>query len=213
MKNVRKLFALLGLVGAFAFAQAQSSPQAEKILKASQKKFDNAKDLSAAFTYTLSNPNMKKPIVKQGRVLLKGEKYKVNFTDEVMVSNGRYLWLVLVGDEEVTKTDFTEEGMSPSKVFSVYKEDTKSRYDGVDQGMEKLTLFAESKTNEIWKTELWINKSDNMPGKAKMYARNGSTYEYTMQGIKMNTSVPDSEFEVDESGYEDDGFIITDLTE
>ena len=214
MKNLMKMFALLGLVCAFSLAQAQGSAQADKVISASKKKFDSAKDVTASFTYTLSNPNMKKPIVKKGNVVFKKKnKYKIAFPDMIMVCDGKHIWQVLVEDEELIKSDYTEEAMSPENIFNVYEDATKSRYDGVENGMDKVTLFANDKTADIWKTELWINKSDKMPGKAKMHARNGSTYEYSMTGIKTNTSISDVTFQLDESKYEDDGFIFTDLTE
>ncbi len=214
MKNLIRMFAMLGLVCAFTLAQAQGSAEADKVIAASKKKFDSAKDVSASFTYTLSNPNMKQPIVKKGQVVFKKKNmYKISFPDMVMVCNGKYIWQVLVDDEELIKTDYTEDAMSPENIFNVYEGETKSRYDGEESGMDKVTLFANNKEADIWKTELWINKSDKMPGKAKMYARNGSTYEYSMGGIKTNTNITDVTFELDESKYEYDGFIITDLTE
>lgn len=205
---------MLGLVCAFALANAQGSPQADKVIKASKKKFDSAKDVSASFTYTLSNPNMKKPIVKKGQVVFKKKNmYKISFPDMIMVCDGKYIWQVLIDDEELMKSDYTEEAMSPENIFNVYEGETKSRYDGAEGGTDKVTLFANNKTADIWKTELWINKSDKMPARAKMHARNGSTYEYSMDGIKTNTGISDVTFQLDEGKYEDDGFIITDLTE
>ena len=214
MKNLMKMFALLGLVFTFGLAQAQGSAQADKVIKASKKKFDSASDISAKFSYTLSNPNMKKPITKSGSFQYKkGNKYRVEFPDMVIVSDRKYIWQILVEDEEITKTDFTEEAMGPEKIFQAYEDDTKSRYDGVEGATEKVTLFANNKTDELWKTELWINKSDKLPAKAKMHARNGSTYAYTMNGMKINGGISDATFSVDESKYEDDGFIFTDLTD
>ena len=214
MKNLMKTFALLGFVLAFGLVQAQVDAKADKVIKASKKKFDSASDLTASFTYTLSNPNMKKPIVKQGSLQFKkGNKYMINFPDMSVVSNGRYIWQILHEDEELIKSDYTEEAMSPDKIFQVYENDTKSRYDGVEGNAEKITLFANSKTDEIWKTELWIDKTNKLPSKAMMYARNGSSYQYQMKGIKTNSGVNEATFTVSEDGYEDKGYIITDLTE
>ncbi len=214
MKNLIRMVAVMGMVCAFTAVLAQSSTRADKVIQTSKKKFDSAKDVSADFTYTLSNPNMNKPIVKKGQVLFKkNNMYRISFPDVVMVCDGKYIWQLLVDDEELIKTDYTADAMSPENIFNVYKGETKSRYDGEEGGMDKVTLFANNKTADIWKTELWINKSDKMPGKAKMFARNGSTYEYSMSGIKTNTGISDDTFQLDERKYEDDGLIITDLTE
>ena len=205
------LVAVLLLTASLSFAQ--SDKKADAVIKQSKAKFDACKDISAAFTYTLNNPNLKKPIVKTGKVVFKKNKYVITFPDEEMYSNGKYIWLKLVSDEEITKSDYTDESISPDKIFSLYEKDMKSRYDGEADGAHKVTLFANDKKNDIWKTELMINKSTKLVNSAVMHARNGSTYEYKMSNIKTNTGYPDSMFELDEIALEDDGWIVNDLTE
>lgn len=214
MKNFRKMFGLVAVVLLTAsLSFAQSDKKADAVIKSSKEKFDKLNDISASFTYTLNNPNLKKPIVKSGKVVFKKNKYVITFPDEEMYSNGKYIWLKLVSDEEVTKSDYTDESISPDKIFALYEQDMKSRYDGEEGSSHKVTLFANDKKNDIWKTELWINKSTKLVSSAMMHARNGSTYEYKMDNIKTNTGAPDSMFELDEIALEDDGWIVNDLTD
>lgn len=214
MKNFRKMFGLVAvLLFTASLTFAQSDKKADAVIKSSKEKFDKLQDISASFTYTLNNPNLKKPIVKTGKVVFKDSKYLITFPDEEMYSNGKYIWIKLVGDEEITKTDYTDESISPDKIFSLYEKDMKSRYDGDDGQNHKITLFANDKKNDIWKTELSISKSTKLVSSAVMHARNGSTYEYKMANIKTNSGHPDSMFELDEVKYEDDGWIVNDLTE
>lgn len=215
MKNFKTLFALLGIaILSFGVVQAQSDPKADKIIKKAQQVFDQAKDLKASFSYTLSAPNMKKPITKAGTVVMKGKNmFKVEFPDQVLITDGKYTWIMFPMDEELTKQDYDEETLSPAKVFTSYKEDMKSRYDGEESGKHKITLFANSKTQDVWKTEMKINKSDNMISEAVMYNRNGTTYKFTLNDIQKNIGVNENMFSVDDAGYEDDGWIMTDLTE
>lgn len=207
------MFALLGLICSVSLVQAQTSAKADKIISSSQASFEGFKDLKATFTYTLNNPNLKKPIVKKGELTLKGESYKIAFADEKIVCDGKYIYILLEEDEEVTVSDYTEESMGPKKIFSVYEDNTKSRYDGEEAGNHKITLFSETKESDIWKTELWIGKKDKNIAKAIMHARNGSNYQYEMDAITPNTGVADAAFSVDTNGYEDDGWIVNDLTE
>ncbi len=214
MKNFKTLFALLGLaVLGFGIVNAQSDPKADKIVKKAQSKFESFKDLKATFSYTLEAPNMKRPITKKGSVVMKGDKFKVEFPDQSIVTNGRYTWILLTADEEINKMDYDEETLSPAKVFTSYKDNMKSRYDGEVDGKHKITLFANNKESEIWKTELFINKSTNMVSNAKMHNRNGSTYSYNLNDIQSNLGVGDAMFTVDEGTYEDDGWYLNDLTE
>lgn len=214
MKHFRKMFGLLAvLLFSVSLSYGQSDPKADKIIKTSKDKFDKMEDISASFTYTLSNPNLKKPIVKKGKVVFKKNKYMITFPDEEMYSNGRYSWLKLNGDEEITKTDYDKESISPEKIFSLYQTDMKSRFDGEDDASYRITLFANNKESDIWKTELVISKDSKLVSSATMHGRNGSTYNYVMANIKTDSGVPDSMFELDETKYEDDGWIVNDLTE
>ena len=72
MKNFRIAFGMLTFIFAVALANVQS-PQADRLIQQSKAKYEGLKDLKASFVYTLSNPNMKKPVVKQGDITLKNE--------------------------------------------------------------------------------------------------------------------------------------------
>ena len=214
MKNVKQLFLLLGLATfTFGLLSAQSDPKADKILKNSQADFERLKDVAADFSFTLENPNQQRPIVKKGSVILQGDMYLVKFPDETIVSNGVYLWDVLSEDEEITKTDFDENTLSPARVFTTYKDQMKSRYDGLESGKHKITLYANDKTQDIWKTELKIDQKTNMVSGATMHNRNGTTYSYSLANVKTNQGVKEGTFVVNESKYEDGGWLVNDLTE
>lgn len=213
MKNFRILFTVIALVVASLGAQAQAN-KAETIIKQSQSKFKSYKDVKAKFTYSVNNPNLKKPIVKQGEVTLKGNKYKVVFQDEEMYCNGKFVWVILKQDLEVVKSSFkADEGMSPDRIYKIYETGMKSRYDAEEGDNHKVTLFAKDDGGDIWKTELWISKTTKLVKKAIMYARNGSSYQYEMNDVKTDTGVMDNLFNLDEKTYKDQDYIFTDQTE
>jgi outer membrane lipoprotein-sorting protein len=214
MKHFRIALGTLAIIFSAFTAQAQTSPQADKLIKASKAKFESLTDFKATFTYTLNNPNLKKPIVKAGEITVKGDKYKIVFADEEMYSNGKYLWVMLKSDREIMKSDVDPEGsITPDRLYKIYEEDSKTKYDGLEGNLEKVSLFANNKENDIWKTELWINKDTKLIDKATMHARNGSTYNYTMKNIQSNLGVPDATFNLNEAKYEADDWIITDQSE
>ena len=213
MRNIRIAIGMLMLLFAFVTVQAQTG-QADRLVQQSKVKYEGLKDLKASFIYTLSNPNMKKPIVKQGDLTLKGNKYKIVFRDEEMYCDGKYLMVKLNEDEEIIKSDVDPEGsLSPDRLYAIYEQDTKTKYEGVIGDTEKVSLFAKSKKGDIWKTELWINKRSKLIDKAVMHARNGSQYMYEMKNIKMNTGVSDGVFQLDLNKYEAEDWIITDQSE
>lgn len=214
MKKFRIAIGTLAIIFAAFAVQAQTSPQADKLIKASKAKFEALKDFKASFVYTLTNPNLKKPITKQGNIMVKGEKYKIVFPDEEMYCNGKYLWVMLKEDMEIIKSDVDPEGsITPDRLYKIYEEDTKTKYDGVEGDAEKVSLFANNKKGDVWKTELWINKNTKLIDKAVMHARNGSTYQYVMTNIESNLGIPDATFNLNEAKYEMAEWIITDQSE
>jgi outer membrane lipoprotein carrier protein len=214
MRSSKIALATLALLMFFSFGQAQSNPKADKLIKASQDKFNSLSDVTADFSYTLSNPNMKKPVVKEGTVILKKSKYKIVFTDEEMYCNGKYTWVVLNADQEIMKNDFNaKEDLSPDRLYKMYKEDVKADLNGEEAGANKVTIFANNDTGDIWKTVLWINIETKLIDKAIMYARIGSQYTYVMKNIRVNTGVSDAIFNLDEKKYTDQDWILTNQSE
>jgi outer membrane lipoprotein carrier protein len=214
MKTFRIVMGLLAFTALFTFGQAQSNPKSDKVIKASQDKFNSLADVTADFSYTLNNPEMKKPVAKTGTVILKKNKYKIVFADEEMYCNGKYTWVVLKADKEIMKNDFNpKEDLSPDRLYKTYKEGAKSDYNGEEAGAHKVTVFANNDDGDIWKTVLWINIESKMIDKAIMYGRNGSQYTYLMSNIKVNTGVTDAIFNLDEKKYIDQDWILTNQSE
>ena len=214
MRTFQKVMGTLALVTLFTVAHAQSNPKADKVIKASQDKFNALADVTADFSYTLTNPEMKKPVAKKGTVILKKNKYKVVFADEEMYCNGKYTWVLLKEDLAIMKNDFNaKEDLSPDRLYKTYKEGAKSDYNGEEAGAHKVTIFANNDDGDIWKTTLWINIESKLIDKAIMFGRNGSQYTYLMTNIRVNTGVTDAIFNLDEKKYLDQDWILTNQSE
>lgn len=214
---MRKFNLFIGtlIIGAlFCSVQAQSNPKSDKIIKASQDRFNSLGDVIADFVYTMSSPDLKKPVVKKGVVTLKKSKYMIIFPDEEMYCNGKYTWVLMKADQEILKSDFDpKEDLSPDRLYKMYEKDVKSDYTGEEAGTHKVTLFANNDDGEVWKTVLWINMESKLITKAIMYARNGSQYQYEMTNIRVNTGVSDAVFTLDEKKYIDLDWILTNQSE
>lgn len=213
---VMRKFNLCFLVAIFILISnpgiSQTNP--DRIIQASESKFNSLSDIGANVTYTLSNPSLPKPVVKTGTITLKKAKYKVVFPDEEMYCNGIYVWLYIKEDGETTKTDFDpEESISADKIFDIYKTESKSKYEGLEGTRHHITVFASDEGDDIWKTEVWIGETSNLIEKAVLWARNGSKYSYEMSSIKVNQGVTDAVFTYDEAAAKRAGIYINNLSE
>lgn len=212
MKHFQLYFLAAILTLAFTTTQAQSDPKADKILKESKAKFNSLSDISASFDYRLDNPNLNNPITKKGTVKIKKNKFQIKFTDEEFYCDGNTVWVSLTEDQEITLTNFDpEESMSVERIYDIYEENTRSKYDGEQNGNHKITLFMLDKESDIWKVEVWVSKSTKLTQKAIMYGRNGSKYNYDLKNIATNKGIADSQFVLDHKAKEQQGWYINDL--
>lgn len=205
MKNI---FLLLALVfGFYSITNAQSDPKSKKILSTSKKKFSSLKDYKAGFNYKMENLASKdKPLVKKGTVFVKKNMYKIELPDQVVYCNGEKVWVHLIKEKEVTVSDFDpDESMSISKVYTVYEDDMKSRYDGAKTingvACHKITLFSKDQDSEYWKVEVLVNQKTNLVEQSKLFGRNGTNHTYTLTSAKSNSGLSSSMFTFDKSKH------------
>lgn len=202
-------FLTLTLIASMGFAQdlptmstegLESDPKSEKILKASRAKVEGLSDLSASFSYTLENPNLDKPIVKKGKMTLKGKMYTVDLSDQAIYCDGSSVWIHLKDDAEVQVVDYDpEESFGIDAIFKLYETGTKSRHDGKDGDADKVSIFSTDKNSDFWKVEMWINSSSKMISKAVSHMRNGTTTTYTISNYKTNIGLTKKDFQFDPS--------------
>lgn len=195
---------------------AQIDPKADKIIKSSRKKINSYNDMTSDFIWTMENKaTQQPPSTKKGKIYIKKEKYKIVFQDREMFCDGKNLWDYLKKEKEVNLSKSNpKEGLNFQRVFKMYDEGMKVRYDGNEliQGVNthKITLFP-IQEKEFFKVELWIeNVSENIR-KIKIHNRNGTTHQFEMNAIQVNTNLTDDMFIFDTSKYP--GVEVNDLRE
>jgi outer membrane lipoprotein carrier protein len=201
------LFAVLASFALTAQAQQPTDAQADKVLKKVKVKMSGVNDLKATFVYTLENRSVKtKPVTRQGDIKFKKNKYRVDFTDQSLFCDGRTVWQYLKSEKEVNVSDYDpSEGFSFDRIFNVYQKDMSARYDQEEtvrgQQVVKLTLFPKKATTDYFKIEMWISKLTEMPTKMMVWGRNGSITTYELINMKLNASLPDTEFVFNPKNY------------
>jgi len=212
MKSFKILFLILALVLVSGLAQAQG--KADVILKQSQEKFNSLTDITSSLSYTFSNPNLDATVIKKGSITQKKNKYKTVFEEEEFYCNGKIVWVLLKEEEEITKTHFDpSDNTTLNDIYILPSIAGKTRYDRDYGDSHKISFFPNDKEAEIWKTELWINKSTKLVEQAILHSTNGSFHLYTMQNIQTNTGVDDAAFIINEAEYGAKLWYINDMTE
>ena len=189
-----------------AKAQDQSAeltakdPRAEAVLSKARIKMNGANDLTAKFKYQLENKAAKqKAVIKNGAIKFKGQKYRVDFDDQLLLCDGKTVWNYLKVEKEVNVTNYDpNEGFNMDRIFRIYNDDMKARYDRADRVLgiatEKITLFPSSSRTDYFRVELWLSAKDGIPVRLRVWGRNGSTVTYELSDVRLNSNVPDTEF-------------------
>ncbi len=194
----------------------QIDPKADKIIKSSRKKIHSYNDMTSDFIWTMENKaTQQAPSIKKGKIYIKKDKYKIIFPEREMFCDGKNLWDYLKKEKEVNLSkNNPKEGMNFQKIFKMYDEGMKVRYDNLETlngvGVHKMTLFP-IQEKEFFKVELWIeDKSENIR-KIKIHYRNGTTHQFEMNAIQINTNLTDDMFIFDMNKYP--GVELVDLRE
>lgn len=211
LRTVRSLLLALAVLAAItpaALAQTpEHDPEADKLLKAMRNKVNTAKDLKATFVKTLEMRGAtQKPHKTNGTLKFKTGKFKMDFTDQVVVCNGATLWSYLPEEQEITISKYDEkEGFSPDRMFTFSQEKMKTQFNGAETANQKaatkVTLYPVDAKLDYFKVEIWIITAESLPTRLKIWNRNGSIVTYDLTGVAVNTGLADTEFAFDVKKY------------
>ena len=104
--------------------EAQTSMEAKKILDAVSEKMSQFDNQQFNFTYVLNN---RKEDIRQetkGKVVVSGERYKLDFMGMTQLFDGKKIYTIVHENEEITVSDDSEDdfGINPNKLLRFYLE-------------------------------------------------------------------------------------------
>ena len=170
---MKKLFLLAGLALLTASATYQETytekdPKAKVVLDKLSKKHKTLDNIVIDFTATFSGAKIKKQVLK-GTAYKAGKKYAYYTPDYVVVNNGKYNWLYVKSENEVTITsneDAEEENglISPSKLLSIWEKGFKYKFIGEGKVggkmLQEIRLYPENPKKSKYHTiTLIVNKN------------------------------------------------------
>ena len=125
MKNLSILILCSLILSGYVIAQnaENNDPAAQKILDQLSKETKSYKSIKATFTYTLENKKENSKVARDGSLLLKGDKYKLEIAGQEIICNGNTLWTFIKDAEEVqvNEPEYEEGSINPANIFTVYE--------------------------------------------------------------------------------------------
>lgn len=115
------VFAIIALVNLTTYSQ--NGADAKKLLDEVAAKVETYKNIEIEFNHKLDNFDADVHQETRGNVTLQGDLYHLNYMGTEQIFDGKKIYLIIHEDEEVIiqSPSNTEETLTPSKMFSFYK--------------------------------------------------------------------------------------------
>lgn len=186
---------------------AQNDPQAKEVLDAMSAKYKKIPAYSADITSSLINEVDGINEEFGGKITVKGEMYKLEMDDQVVINNGTTVWTYLPDVNEVNIDTYNpdEDEISPSKIYDAYQKGYKYLYvgDETENGtaVSVIDLVPNDKDAQFFKIRLFITKKDHSLKSWTMFDKSGNKYKYTIKNFNGKIQPKDSVFSFDATKY------------
>ena len=206
-KETMKLIVALSLLAlAFStFVYAQQDPAAREILDAMSNKYRKVPAFTADFTYTLENPQENLNEAFQGKITVKGLKYKLALEGQEIINDGETVWTYLAEVNEVTINTFSpgDAEINLNNIFDLYK--TGYKYLLVDEltnaTIKTVDLVPDDKNLNYFKIRMEIANAGSALNSFKIFDKTGNRYTYTINKFSEQPSLQDKEFTFDVAAH------------
>ena len=203
---MRKTFLLIISLTIGIGSFAQKDKKATEILDRVIAKTESYKTMEVEFTLAMDNVEANIHDNKNGVLLVMGDKYKLTLSEQIVISDGKTMWTLLLENKEVMINDVeeNEESITPTNLLNSYSDNYKSTYlkEAVVNGKPvDLIELTPLKGKTYTKIEVAIEKGMDQIYSFSMFDKNGSTYSYTIKKYTLNKKVGEFEFVFNEANY------------
>ena len=206
---MKKLYLFALLFGTTTLAKAQQSdPAAKIILDGVSAKFKTFTTVQASFSYKVENASGKALSTKTGTILMKGTKYKVNFSGQEIFCNGTTIWNYDKAANEVTisKLDASSGMVTPQKLFTnFYDKDFRYILNGEKtmngKVVQEIEMTPIDKSKPFHKVYVQVDKKAKTIYSTRVLENAGNRYSYTVSKMKTNVTLADSQFTFNKGKY------------
>ena len=204
---MKKLVFIAILMSGVQVTMAQYDPKALEILEAMSKKYKAISAFEANLTSALTNESENVKEEFKGKIVVKGDKFKLSLEDQEIINNGTTVWTYLPSAKEVNIDNFDpkSDDINPVKIFDIYKKGFKYLFLGdKTEGalvVEEIDLVPEKKNAQYFKIKMMISKKDKSIQNWTMFDKSGNRYKYTITKFTPNLKIEDSFFAFDVKKY------------
>jgi chaperone LolA len=196
----RKICILVVATMLLVVSSGIAGDDAASLLKQMEKKYDGIKDAVVKFTQHVSYGVTKAEQSFSGKLRMKkGNKYRVELEDQVIVTDGTSVWSFTKSTQQVVIDKYKEDprSFSPDKVLV----NVPQRYNATMLGKEKVQgkettvlklIPIDPKSNLQW-MKIWVD-DDRMMKQIQILDISDNVTTYSIEAITVNAGIADGEF-------------------
>ncbi len=187
--KMKKFLLLFSLLLSAAVIFGQTDKKAKTVLDEVSAKTKAFKTIKIEFTYKMENPGQNISESFSGTLLSKGDSYKLMFSGQEVISDGKTVWTFLKDANEVQINEATkdDDSFTPTNLLTTYSENFKAKMLQETAKLYVIELTPVQKKN-INKVKVSIDKARKIVSSLTIFDKNGSTYTYTVN--KFETDLP-----------------------
>lgn len=206
-KSIGILLAVLFIGTAFG-----QDEKAKAILDKVSSKTNGYESIVISFELTITGQDGNAPISETGKAYLKGDKYKIQLSDQDIYCDGVTITTHLKEDKECytsSVADSQEEGMiSPSQILTIWEDGYKYKYiqetTYKGRAVHHINLFPKDpKSSKFFAIILKIDKEKNEVVTVLVKGKDGTNMKYTLTKFEKNVDLSPSTFEFDRAKHPD----------
>jgi outer membrane lipoprotein carrier protein len=216
MKKLLLIVSLLIMSGQ-VFSQAEQERRQEQraaeLLKKTSEKIKSFTTLEVEFSYVMDNPQFNVKETMSGKLVSKGDKYRMTVGDNIFISDGKTVWNYIDELEEIhiNYVENTEGGLTPTALLADFSTQYKSRFVKQENYKGKSVNIIDLVPNtpqSFHKYRIALDAADNMLVYTIAYDRHGGTYTYNLDKIRTNINISDDKFRFNKSEFPADAEVI-----
>ena len=201
-----RLITFLIIFGVFTGINAQAPEvlKAKEILDRVSAKTKGYTSIKADFSITLENLQVNVSDTYSGKIILKGDKYKVEVMGSEIYYDGKTTWTYLPDAKEVTISDASmleNDLLDPATIFTIYETGFKYIYAGEEtingKKVDIIDLFPEKRDQPYSRIKLYVYRDNLQFAKISQIGRDGNNYIIEIKKMEVNVPADDAMFKFD----------------
>ncbi|MFZ9054923.1 MAG: LolA family protein [Flavobacteriales bacterium] len=203
MKSILSFALVLG------FSAMVSAQDAASLLNKLSQEAKAYGSIEATYTSTMVDRVSDFEATQAGTIYVEGDKYNLDIGDYVIISDGITIWTYdpAVNDCYIDDAEImAEEGMDPSKLFTIWEDDFKSEWKGnatvKGQNLVQINLYPlDAESKPFHTIQLYIDEGALQLKRAVVKGREGTDVTYDVGSFKPRATVPANTFTFDPAKY------------